>query len=320
MQETVEIEEDHCILCGRSDGIQVIAEGGYTGLKCPACSLIYVSPKPAYSHMLERYVQNQASNPAEAIIGDDISRKLLARHTLSLIQRHKGEGSLLEIGAGAGYFLDEARKKGFDVFGIEINKVGADFIAEGLGIPCERAPLSDSSFGGKQFDIIYHCNVLSHLYDPVAEFRKINDHLKEQGYHVFETGNYGDVESRYYRLFSGFEFPDHLFFFGERSLKQLVTMTQFKLIHIYEYSIVGQLLVRRMLHPIARFLISPATSRNPTGRDACYTDPRRHRKGPKRLGRAILSYAFHLLVYKVQPFLRKKNLPKTLIVVAQKAR
>lgn len=320
LKETVKTEEVHCILCGSPNGIRAIEEGGYTGLKCLTCNLIYISPKPTYSHMLGRYVQDQASNPAEAIIGDDLSKRLLARHTLSLIQRCKRTGSLLEIGAGAGYFLDEARKKGFSVFGIEINKVEAEFIAESLGIPCERVPLSESSFGGRQFDIIYHCNVLSHLHDPVAEFRKINDHLQEGGFHIFETGNLGDVESRYYRLFQGFEYPDHLFFFGEESLKQLVRMTRFELIKIYDYSIVSQLLLSKMINFISRFFSRSATSRSSAESDEHHWNPHRQRTGLKRLGKVTRAYLFYLLTYRMKLLWRRKSHPKTLIVLAQKAR
>ena len=140
---------------------------------------------------------------------------------------------MLEIGAGAGYFLDEARNEGFKVYGIEFNDIQAEFMRSKFGIYCEESPLDVSLFDGMKFDIIYHCDVLSHFYDPVSEFRKINDKLKKNGIVVFETGNFGDVKKEYYRFVIKFQYPDHLFFFSEKNFKELLGRTGFEFIKIY---------------------------------------------------------------------------------------
>lgn len=149
---------------------------------------------------------------------------------------------MLEIGAGAGYFLDEAKKLGFDVSGIEVNKTLAEFMRSELGISCEEYPISVSSFEGKKFDIIYHCDVISHLHDPIAEFEKINGKLKKGGFVVFETGNGGDIDKKYFKYFASFGYPDHLFFFSTANLKELLLRTGFDLISIYRFSILAKLI------------------------------------------------------------------------------
>ena len=143
-----------------------------------------------------------------------------AKYTLKLIRRHCLSGSMLELGAGAGYFLRQARRDGFQVFAIEPGTLDAALIAE-AGIPVEITPLHEQSFGGRRFDVIYHCDVTSHFYDPLEEFRRIHAALAPEGIVAFETGNIGEIDEEYYRCFSGFSYPEHLFFFGERSLKLL---------------------------------------------------------------------------------------------------
>src|SRR3990170_4015788 len=101
---------------------------------------------------------------------------------------------MLEIGAGSGYFLYEARKKGFDVYANEYNPVLASFIQTKLGIPCASEVLHDGHFKGKKFDIIYHRDVLSHCFDPISDFRKLHGMLNPGGFMVFETGNGGDID------------------------------------------------------------------------------------------------------------------------------
>lgn len=150
---------------------------------------------------------------------------------------------MLEIGAGAGYFLDEARKEGFKVYGTEVNNIEVNFMRNKLKIPCEKSSLNASSFKGKKFDIVYHCEVISHFYDPIREFKKINDKLKDKGMLVFETGNLGDVKEKYYKIFTRFQLPDHLFFFSENNLKELLERNGFKFIKVYRYSILPELLI-----------------------------------------------------------------------------
>ena len=202
-----------CPFCGEVSKRTVIEENGYDGRKCPKCSLIFIFPRPSEKEVLNRHAKdlNQALSHINAYSG----KRLVAKHHLEIVRRYICRGSLLEIGSGSGTFLDEAKNKGFDVYGVEVNKILAEYIRKQLGIPCEELPLSRLSFGGKQLDITYHRDVLSHFSDPISEFGKIHSRLRKDGFVVFETGNGGDVEERYYKFYSSFQYPDHLFLFSE---------------------------------------------------------------------------------------------------------
>lgn len=217
------MENIRCIFCRLGSDQIVIEENGYKGRKCPQCGLISVSPRPSLSQIVNLYTDDKASTYAESIIPNDYAKRLNAKYTLKI--------------TGAGYFLDEARRKGFEVYGNELNGIQADFINSILRIPCEDGVLDASSFQGKKFNLIYHCNVLSHFHDPIAEFKKIHDRLSENGILVFETGNLGDVKKKYYKVLTKFGCQDHLFFFSEKSLKQLPELTGFGLMKIYKYSL-----------------------------------------------------------------------------------
>lgn len=174
------MEDIQCIFCNRSSNQIVIEENGYKGRKCPKCGLIFISPRPTFTEILNLYCHDKSHVSAESHISCAFSKRLYAKHNLQIIKKFIKNGSILEIGPGAGYFLDEARKEGFEVYGIEFNNIQADFIRSRLGIHCEESPLDVSLFDGKKFDIIYHCNVISHFYDPISEFQKINNKLKKK--------------------------------------------------------------------------------------------------------------------------------------------
>jgi len=61
------------------------------------------------------------------------NRRLAARHTLRLLRSRKQTGSLLEIGAGMGFFRDEACSKGYTPRAIELNRTQEEHI-QSLGM------------------------------------------------------------------------------------------------------------------------------------------------------------------------------------------
>ena len=140
-------------------------------------------------------------------------------------------GDLLELGAGGGALLSAARERGYTVHAVEPNPVLATFLRQ-QAIACETEPLGPGSFGGARFDVLVHCNVLSHLSDPPAAVAAMYQALRPGGLLVLETGNFADVLPRYHALIArteGFQLPEHLVFFGVDSLSRLLTDAGFSL-------------------------------------------------------------------------------------------
>jgi SAM-dependent methyltransferase len=194
-----------------------------------------------------------------------------------LIKRHASGGALLEIGPGGGGFLSAARRAGFDPYGVELNGQQAQFIGEQLGIPCVTSLDAARDLGPGLFDIAYSRDVLSHFHDPVEDIGEIGSLLRPGGLHVFETGNLGDVAHRHFGRVTVFQYPDHLFFYSERSIRELLRRSGFEYITTYRYSIVPELEISkqigRITHP-GRGRNDPAPVENgaaATGNDTATT-------------------------------------------------
>ena len=129
-----------CIFCGEADSRVVIVENGFTGRQCSKCNLIYISPRPDPDEIEALYGRNAANVSARTHISAELTKRLNAKHTLAIMRSFVTRGTILEVGAGAGYFLDEARKCGFEPYGIELNPIQATFIRDSLRIPCEIVP------------------------------------------------------------------------------------------------------------------------------------------------------------------------------------
>lgn len=310
------MEDIQCIFCNRESTQVIIEENGYKGRKCPTCGLIFISPRPTFSEISKLYSSKHIST--ESLISSASGRRLYARHSLAIIKRYIQSGSLLEIGAGAGYFVDEAKKAGFEPYGIELNHDKANFIINTLAIPCEETPLDESSFRAKKFDLIYHCDVISHFYDPIAEFRKINDKLKDNGILVFETGS-GDINEKYYKVITKWGYPEHLFVFSQNGLEKLLELTGFEFIRIYRYSILVELLIRKRLTGVIDFIKSQEKISN-VGKNSMteVSSSNVSRFSFKRLIENAYYYFFNFIRYKIGYVMPKKGRPQTVIIIARK--
>ncbi|MGV8073611.1 MAG: class I SAM-dependent methyltransferase [Syntrophobacteraceae bacterium] len=325
------MNENECIFCGIESSHIVIEENGYKGKKCPQCGLIYISPRPSFDEIIHLYRHDDAHISAESHISASISSRLYARHNLKIIRSFIQTGALLEIGAGAGYFLDEARKAGFKPHGLEFNPIQADYIRNKLGIPCEESSLNTSIFGGKQFDVIYHCDVISHFFDPIADFKKINDIMKDDSFLIFETGNLGEVDQVYFKYFPLFQYPDHLFFFTADNLVDLLGKTGFDFVKIYRYSVLPQIKVMKSLSGIKNSIkkhISKSNENEKLSSDdggiGIKSVAGSQTPNAGSLLKKSLKYAYeyfnYALRYKVGRIVLKANRPQTVIVVAKKSR
>jgi SAM-dependent methyltransferase len=291
----------HCIFCGanHSPDPVVIRENGFEGHQCQACRLVYISPRPSADDIANLYAHDEAKTGAAALKKDEFSRRLAAQHALRMLRAKKPNGSILEIGAGMGFFCDEAKSAGYRPHAIELNRIQADH-CESLGIPTERRPLADA-FPGMKFDIVYHCDVLSHFPDPIAEFKRMVDRLNPGGALMFETGNFGDVKPDYYQFVPSFQYPDHLFFFSRSSLQMLLERSGLKILTLRRYGRLAEMMIQRKLGR------GPASVGNNV--------PANHGLSSKaRLKQRIR----HFILYRIGALHPLPQAPQTLIVIASR--
>ncbi len=238
------MESISCIFCGVDDSFPVIHENGYTGRKCRRCGLIFISPRPSREDIRNLYADDQAVTSSQCQFAAEAYKRLHARFTMKILRGYASGGKLLEIGPGGGLFMDQARADGFKPCGVELNLIHAEYIRNRWGLPCESRQLSDA-FPGEIFDVIYHCDVISHLYNPCTEFKIMRERLTPQGILIYETGNMGDVRPDRLAMIPRFQYPDHLFFFSSRNLESLLQLSGFRPVRQFRFSTVPELLLRK---------------------------------------------------------------------------
>lgn len=297
-----------CGACSTSTSKDRIAlqENGYHGYQCNDCGLIYVAPKPDPDKIANLYDHDSAHVSASELIAGSrsLGKAFKARMTLRLVRSYVPRGELLEIGAGGGAFLRQAAKC-FRVHAAEFNPAQVEHM-KSLGVDCRRGSFSEV-FDGIKFDVIYHCDVLSHLADPVAEFRAMRWMLNPGGVVVFETGNFGDVEQRHHHLVERWQYPDHLYFFSRRSLANLATAAGFEIEEMREYSRAMELRVGNLLKPARTAAKGSAGSGGARQRTL--------KSNLVALAMNVKHIADFVLIYWIGAILPKAGRPQTVIAV-----
>ena len=147
-----------------------------------------------------------------------IKRKAI-RDKVSLINSYQPlKGRILDIGAGTGDFLLEAKNQNWDILGIEPNDK-AKGIAVGKGIkfgdPIEK--LESNSF-----DVITMWHVLEHVPDVEHQVAELKRLLKPSGTIIIAVPNFKSYDAKYYKEFwAAYDVPRHLWHFSKTAIEKL---------------------------------------------------------------------------------------------------
>jgi SAM-dependent methyltransferase len=130
---------------------------------------------------------------------------------------------LLEVGAAAGFFLDEARSRGYEGVGIEPNAAMAAYAREQLDLDVRTGRLGEVELTRRSFDAACAFHVIEHLADPLGAVREMSEHLRPGGHIMIEVPNAQSASARRmgasWRLL---DLPHHLGHHSPRSLRGLL--------------------------------------------------------------------------------------------------
>jgi SAM-dependent methyltransferase len=145
--------------------------------RCLDCGTVH---QPALPHGSELHNLYRATSDPE-YLAEEQGRRRSARRLLRRLARHAPRGRLLQVGCGYGLLLDEARRRGYDVEGVELSADAARHARVELGLPIEEASIEEATLAGAPYDAILLVDVLEHLEDPIAVLRRLRPLLADRG-------------------------------------------------------------------------------------------------------------------------------------------
>lgn len=149
----------------------------------------------------------------------------------------KGKGNkILEIGCGEGYFLNLAKKKGFEVVGIDFNEKAVKIAKEKFKLKNVYAMEIDEflKICEDKFDAVCFFHFIEHLKNPFEFLLKLKRVIKKNGFIVFSLPNERRPRVKF-GLREDWDYPPHhLTRWSDKSIKLLVKKASFKIIYIKE--------------------------------------------------------------------------------------
>lgn len=220
-----------CTTCGTLDNITEfypIKSGRF--VRCNTCNLYFASPR--YTKILNSFKENTTSDTLwEAKNLNLIGRIREFNWILKKLHKLKPPGGkILDIGGYEGLFLYEARKFGWECFGVEPHIGGAKHAREKLKLDVRQCLLEQAGFEDSSFDVITMNATLEHVPNPSDIMKDLRRLIRNDGYILINVPVipfYLNLIKAKWRMF----IPGHMYFFSDSSLEALMKKHDFKIIY-----------------------------------------------------------------------------------------
>ncbi len=229
-----------CVACGTTETPAYLTFKNRVVSRCASCGLQWQNPQPPDAELAEIY-------GTYYFIGSDDresrDRKLRIKQStaqlyLEMVDRYASpqtgaagsKGKLLEVGSGQGEFLCEALKWGYDVTGVEYSgdacaSARSSLVAvdpSGTRFSVKQGALEQVALEAGSFDLCVMNDVIEHVREPQKTLARVRELLRPGGVVFIATPSLNSWSARLMgRLWMEYK-DEHLFFFSNPSLKQVL--------------------------------------------------------------------------------------------------
>ncbi len=224
-----------CVQCGRRDAALLAVQEGFRIVRCPGCRLTYLDLEPGPGELEAFYSEGYFTGSADrkAYSDYEADHRLILRGfvpKLRRLERLARPGRILDVGCATGLFLEAARKRGWDPYGLEVSEYAAGIARRRLG---GRVAAEASDLGLEPGDLSAATmwDSIEHLPDPAALVGEMHRLLAPGGVLALCTGDIDSWLARWQGMRSRiYNPPQHLFFFSFATLTALLQSQGFEVV------------------------------------------------------------------------------------------
>jgi 2-polyprenyl-3-methyl-5-hydroxy-6-metoxy-1,4-benzoquinol methylase len=201
---------------------------------CPRCDLIRIYPQPTDEQLDAIYNGSYYKNWGES--ESDFHK--MKRHTFGkLLDRlprpEKQLPRFLDVGAATGIMMEAAKDRGYEVYGVEVSRDGAEAIAKKFGNERIANRYFDASFdcwNDGFFDVLSMVDLFEHVRSPREVLKKAFSLLAQSGFLLLNLPNTASFSHKLLGKQWPYYCSEHLFHFSIRNLKTLLERHGFETI------------------------------------------------------------------------------------------
>ena len=228
--------------------------------RCVRCGLVYVNPRIADFEEIYEKQETMLNYFLDRAATDETA----FRFPLSLIERLKPRGSVLDVGCGTGNLLLQLREKGYDCTGVELNRGCVTYGREEKGLDIRQGTVERLDFGGERFDVITILSTLEHVGHPMQTLLRAQSLLKEDGLLLVTVPNFRYIGFRIGKVLrmktKTLDPTAHLFYFTLATLRAMCEKAGLRMM-CGECGWVTSLRAERKVKDLVKRIIFPVSNR-----------------------------------------------------------
>lgn len=236
------VTEPFCPLCDSASGAIRCDYGKIKIIRCHGCGLWRTCPRLAPEELAAYYEKNYYSAQRQAAGKYEEWRdrnaavwRVNSRLVLAEARKRLGQAAitLLDVGCGHGFFLEQCVALGLQARGLEVNAQAARYAREELKLDVRALPLEDLP-AAELYDVITLWGVLEHVPQPLRLMEQVRAHLRPGGMSWVMTPNTNALE-RWLKGAQYFNFlnQSHLTHFHRKTLRALLERAGFRNVRRY---------------------------------------------------------------------------------------
>lgn len=236
-----------CNLCGSNHREPYCPENGLGLVKCQNCGLVYVSPRPDPNELYALYGETYFHNDESGMVGysnyvaDEGNIRKTANGRIARLERYTRQpGRMLDVGCAVGFFLDEARKRGWQVEGLDVSNFAVEYAREHFGLNTRAGSFTGLEFAPESFDLVTMWDVIEHVPDPKSYIHKAAAVLRSGGIFSLATPDIDSLPAKLTgKRWVGYKLSEeHLYYFSKRTLAKMLEEAGFEILesrHVGKY-------------------------------------------------------------------------------------
>jgi 2-polyprenyl-3-methyl-5-hydroxy-6-metoxy-1,4-benzoquinol methylase len=310
------LRRESCPICGSSCdlGAPFAARGPWKYLQCGQCGATSLDPLPGEDD-LKAYYSELYTVPIVAYARGTMRNAVPILRMLG--GRLPQKGRLLEIGSSYGFFLDAARRDGWETAAIELDDRAATYGRENLGLKTYRGTL-ESEFDRLEppYDAIATFHVIEHVRDPIDFLLRCRKLLREEGVLVLKTPNVSSwIAKRTGPYWQWLSPPAHIHLFSPPALALALEKCGFRAEQVSSQRGDAHSNLFELACAMARYVGSKRSAQAQNGnlREKKSWSDTWH----VNMARALGDIVYYPLSLTIDPWMGKKGLQPELMAIAQ---
>jgi SAM-dependent methyltransferase len=222
-----------CYLC-QSQTKLLFYKRGYNLYRCPKCKLVITDLHAEYEVFVRKFYQKgyfMGDKECGAYAQYEEDKQFIMRnmrHHLSVIQKLKPTGKLLDIGCAMGFFMEMANNAGYDVYGLDPSEYAINHVSKSLSCNLQVGTINTAQYQPEKFDVISMLDVFEHLADPISDLKKIYRWLKPDGILLIATGDTESITAKILgRHWTFFTPPQHVMCYHRQGISEVLGRSGF---------------------------------------------------------------------------------------------